>query len=300
MTFDYSAFDVNAIISKLRRRNITLSFEQIEQLYSAFDDIFPILLECKAQSKRFFEPRAQIIYYDCDDSEIVKLANYNPYYDAGMLFEERDRNNVQCIINFLNYFDSLQNLYFIDAPNLFGTYFTGDMQYILQTEYNLNHINMNIFNESDLKEFVAYMPKFLKCCEDKIDTIKLCNLGITSVVVTPDHKPIKFNFSILKENLFKLIGDDKKEIQSIIQKVEINPMVKVGFYFIGSEQNKFSIQFNNVKKIIEDLNITEELKKIINDKQDCDLAYEIVWNKDEIEERNLLLYEESEEGLTGG
>lgn len=291
MTFDYSPFDINAIITKLRRRNITLSFEKIEELYLAFDDIFPILLESKAQSKKFLEPRSQVIYYNCDNSQIVKIANYNPYYDAGMLFQERDKINMQHIINFLNYFDSLQNLYFIDAPNMFGTYFTPDMEYVLQTEYNFNYVNTNIFTESDLRQFIAYMPKFLEFCKDEVSNIKLCNIGMISVVVTPDHKPKKFNFSIPKQNISELI--DKEEIRSIIENTDTDPLAKIGFYFVGSEQNKWSIQFNNVEKIIEDLNITEELKERIQDKTNCNVAYEIIWNGDEIEERNLLVCDET-------
>jgi hypothetical protein len=293
MTSNYSAFDVSKIISILRRRNISVSFEEVEQLYRAFDDIFPILLESKAESKKFFEPRAQITYYNCDNSEIVKLANYNPYYDAGMLFEERDKVNMQHIINFLNYFDSLQNLYFIDAPNVFGTHFTADMEHVLHTEYNLNYVNMNIFTESDLKQFVAYMPKFLEFCQDDGMNIKSSNVGIISVVVTPDHKPKKFNFSIPAQNVSRLIGNKEKEIESIIKILNIDSMVKIGFYFIGSDQNKLSIQFNDVEKIIEDLNITEELKETIKYKKDCGIAYELIWNGDSIEERNLLLYEEN-------
>lgn len=298
MKSNYSVFDVNKIMSKLRRRNITLSFEKVEELYLAFDDIFPILLESKAQSKKFLEPRAQVTYYNCDNSEIIKVANYNPYYDAGMLFEERDKINMQHIINFLNYFDSLQNLYFIDAPNMFGTYFTPDMEYVLQTEYNFNYVNTNIFTESDLRDFVAYMPKFVEFCQDEILNVKLCDLGIISVVVTPDHKPVKFNFSIPNQNISRLIGKTQEEIDLIIQNTNIDPAAKIGFYFIGSEQNKWSIQFNNVENMIEELNITEELKEIIKDKKDCAIAYEMIWNGDELEERNLLLYEE--EGLTGG
>lgn len=295
MISDYSAFDINQILSELEKRNVSISFEKIDQLYEAFEDIFPILLNAKARSKKYFTALINETCYDSDSFEIKKTSKYNPYSDAGVVFDENDRTNIQHLTQFLQSYRSLENTYFFEASNTFGTTFTSDMKYILHSEYNLNYVSLHTFDNNELEKFINYMPKFLESCPEKMEDIKSYDIGMASVTVNPDHTPKKFNFFISKKNFCELNIDyeDKEKIQTIINSECFTPIIKVGFYFIGPEQYKWSVVLgmDKMKEISEELIINDELKKYIKNSERSTFIYEMVWDDKILQEKNILCQE---------
>ena len=126
MNFEYSAFDISKILDELEKKNIVLSFEKVEDLYEGFENIFPFLLDAKARSRKYFKSLLDVTCYDCDTAEIKMVSRHNPYSDAGVIFDDGNRKDIENMVQFLEHFSSLKNTYFFESSNTFGASFTPD------------------------------------------------------------------------------------------------------------------------------------------------------------------------------
>jgi hypothetical protein len=289
MNFEYSAFDVSKIIDCLEKRNITLSFEKVEDLYQGFEDIFPVLLDAKARSRKYFQALINTTCYDSETAEIKNVSRHNPYSDAGVIFDDQNRKDIENMIQFLEYFPSLKNTYFFESSNIFGSSFTPNMEYILHTEYNLNYIPLNIFSDVDLKKYVNFIPKLYEFCSEKIDDIRKYDIGVASIIVNPDSTPKKFNFYISVENFLKwnLSYDHKEELEKLFNDFRFNKIMKIGFYFVGEEQNKWSISLG-FDGLINNMNVNDLLKDKIKNEEQSKIVYEITLEDTKILEKNII------------
>jgi len=293
MKFDYSAFDLDQIISVVQKNNVSISFEKIENLQQTLEEMLPMMINVKARSKKYFTPLARMVKRNCENGKILSFSNYNSYSDAGIMFDEKNRKDMENILQFLNAYSSLHEMYFFDISNVFGTCIDFNQKHIMYSEYNINYIPLKIFNYQEIQKFVSYMPLLEKL---KIDDIKLSNLGITNFVVDVDGSPKKLEFVISKKDILNLkIFDDYEnieEINNLILNDECAEDCKIGFYFVGKEQNKVSLSLN-----IFDTNI---LKYKLNfDHTVTNVLYEICWENGKILDTNISNLETAvDEGLT--
>jgi len=293
MKFDYSAFDIDQIISAIQKNNVSISFEKIEDLQQTFEEILPMMINVKARSKKYFTPLVRMVKYDCKSGKIISFLNYNSYSDAGIMFDEKNREDIENISQFLNTYPSLNKTYFFDVSNVFGTCIDFNQKHIMYSEYNINYIPLKIFNYQEIEKFVSYMPLLEKL---KIDDIKLSNLGITNFVVDADGSPKKLEFVISKKDIFNLKIFDNyeniEEINNLILNDKCAEDCKIGFYFVGKEQNKVSLSLNVFD--------TSIVKHSLNfDNTVTNFLYEICWENEKIFETSILNLETVvNEGLT--
>lgn len=291
MRFDYSAFDIEQIVSVMQKNKVDISFEKLEDLQQMFEEILPILLNAKARSKKYFNPYVRVLNYDYETKKLNLICNYNTYADSGVMFDDKNRDDITNINDFLNSYTLLGQSYLFDSLNVFGTSIDSEQESILYHEYSINYIPLNLFTLKELERFVSYMP-----CLQKIDIKKIqsCNLTITNFVINTDGTPKKLEFSIPKENVSELQifdeYDSSKEIYDIIANPSCDDACKIGFYFTGKEQDKISLLFNLI-----DQNILE--KKFNNDAEN--VLYEITWQDKKVLQRTVS-YLDLGEGLTGG
>ena len=279
MNFDYSAFDIEQIIDVMQKNKVDLSFEKLENLQQTFEEILPILLNAKARSKKYFNPYVRVLNYDYETEELNLICNYNTYADSGVMFDDNNRNHLTNINQFLRSYTLLNESYFFDSLNVFGTSIDAKQESIVYHEYGINYIPLKIFHLEELRKFVGYMP-----CLQKIDIEKIqdCNLTLTNFVVNTDGTPKKLEFVITKKNIFELqIFDEyesNEEICNIIANPSCDDACKIGFYFTGKEQNKISLLFNLI-----DSNILE--KKFNDDAEN--ILYEITWQDKNVLQRTI-------------
>ena len=279
MNFDYSAFDIEQIIDVMQKNKVDLSFEKLEDLQQTFEEILPILLNAKARSKKYFNPYVRVLNYDYETEELNLICNYNTYADSGVMFDDNNRNHLTNINQFLRSYTLLNESYFFDSLNVFGTSIDAKQESIIYHEYGINYIPLKIFHLEELRKFVGYMP-----CLQKIDIEKIqsCNLTLTNFVVNTDGTPKKLEFAINKKNIFELqIFDEyesNEEICNIIANPSCDDACKIGFYFTGKEQNKISLLFNLI-----DSNILE--KKFNDDAEN--ILYEITWQDKNVLQRTI-------------
>ena len=289
MNFEYSAFDISKILDELEKKNIVLSFEKVEDLYEGFENIFPFLLDAKARSRKYFKSLLDVTCYDCDTAEIKMVSRHNPYSDAGVIFDDGNRKDIENMVQFLEHFSSLKNTYFFESSNTFGASFTPDMEYNLHTEYNLNYVPLNIFSDIELKKYINFMPKLNEFCSEEIDIFRSYDIGMSSITVNPDNTPKKFDFYITVENFLKWNLDylDKEWLETLLKDFRFNKIIKIGFYFIGKEQNNWSISIG-FDGFINKLDMHDSLKEKVKNEEQSKISYQIIWEDRKIVEKNII------------
>lgn len=293
MKFEYSAFDLDQIISLVQKNNITLSFENIDNFQQLLEEILPIILDAKARSKKHFAPLTAIFKHSCENGELKSISNYNSYSDAGIMFDQKNRMDIENISQFLNSYNSLQKTYFFDVSNLFGTVITPDKKHIIHSEYNINYLPLKIFTEDELMRFISYIP-ILQSTD--ISVIQSCDLGIANFVVNADGSPQKIECIVSKNDIMKLkIFDNYQKcdkLNELIEHSNSSDDCKIGFYFVGEEQNKLTLLFNIFDKTV----ILPELKNIDFSDNIENILYELSWHNGELEETTVSYLKNSEDG----
>lgn len=298
MKFEYSAFDLDQIISLVQKNNITLSFEKIDDFQQLLEEILPIILDVKARSKKYFAPLTTVLKYSCGDGNLKSISNYNSYSDAGIMFDQKNRIDIENISQFLNSYFSLQKTYLFDVSNVFGTVISPDKKHITHSEYSINYLPLKIFTSDELLRFISYIPLLQS---SDIDVIQSCNLGITNFVVNADGAPQKIECIISKNDIAKLkIFEEYQSNDKIVELIansNSSEDCKIGFYFVGEEQNKITLLFSITNKNF----ISTELKNINLPDDIENILYELCWENGSIIETNVSYLKNSEDGgLTGG
>ena len=231
-------------------------------------------MNTKAKSKKYFRPFVKVIKYNYENEELELISNYNTYCDSGIMFDEKNRNDIQNISEFFDSYFALKDAYLFDSMNVFGTSIDSKQEHILYHEYGINYIPLKIFSYEELQKFVKYIP----CLQEiDIEKIQSCDLTMTNFVINPDGNPKKLEFSIPKSNIDKLgIFDDcekNEEFHKIVSDPSCDEACKIGLYFTGQEQNKVSLMFNILDKNILGKKLDDDITSVL---------YEITWEDKKI------------------
>lgn len=282
MKFEYSAFDLDQIISLLQKNNITLSFENIDNFQQSLEEILPIMIAAKARSKKHFIPLTRVFNYSCVDGSLKSISNYNSYSDAGVMFDKKNRTDIENISQFLNSYNSLYKTYFFDVSNVFGTVITPDEKHIIHSEYGINCLPLKIFTIDELQKFVSYIP-ILQF--NNLQYTELSELDIINFIVNADETPQKIECVLSKQHISKLDIFKNYENNDKIEKLVLNSVedCKIGFYFVGEDQNKISLLFNISDKSL----IQDELKNIDLPDNTQNILYELCWENGQLIETTI-------------
>lgn len=130
---------------------------------------------------------------------------------------------------------------------------------------------MKIFTSDELQRFANYIPILQSSAE-------LSELDIVNFIVNADETPQKIECVLPKQHIDKLSIFQNYEDVDKLKKLILNPNCsedcKIGFYFVGRDQNKISLLFNILDKSL----IQEELKNIDLPNNLENILYELCWD----------------------
>jgi hypothetical protein len=282
MKFEYSAFDLDQIISLLQKNNITLSFENIDNFQQSLEEILPIMIAARARFKKHFTPWVRVFNYSCVNGSLKSISNYNCYSDAGIMFDEKNKTDIENISKFLSSYRSLYETYFFDISNVFATVITPDEKHIIHSEYSVNYLPLKIFTIDELQRFVSYIP-ILQF--NNLQYTELSELNIVNFIVNADETPQKIECVLSKQHISKLDIFKNYENNDKIEKLVLNSAedCKIGFYFVGENQNKISLLFNISDKSL----IQDELKNIDLPDNTQNILYKLCWENGKLIETTI-------------